>query len=399
MTALDVRTATQTIFNALRDTLSLAIERRYPEALDIAALKAVDASTIPDRGLLFVRSEGVVYRWSMASTQPEVLPYCVAPAVAISEIGNGRWLAQSTSVTYGPNKYRPLHRERVGYYNVVQAWQGADDEALERIRTQRPALLIKWLSDSQDLKGYAHGSIYETEHRFLLHIVTWNLRDDESAVLGSTVEQDSELAPPPGLLRMIGDLRYLLSGSQIGLAPGVKFVDASLEASIVDEDQAQRLFAAEMEIIVRGSVQIVDEDLEIDPEVWISRYDCGTSDGQPFDAENHVADGYRFALQTGLAAAPSAGAAYINGQLVTSVPSVVTLDDNSVTWRDLLPSGQMVYVAQSIAEFSANGEPAVTAGAMRIAVTRTENGAIVLDQYQGSYRVRSGANPGDPFKV
>ena len=73
MTALDVRTATQTIFNALRDTLSLAFERRYPEALDIAALKAVDASTIPDRGLLFVRSEGVVYRWSMASTQPEVV--------------------------------------------------------------------------------------------------------------------------------------------------------------------------------------------------------------------------------------------------------------------------------------------------------------------------------------
>ena len=89
----------------------------------------------------------------MASTQPEVLPYCVAPAVAISEIGNGRWLAQSTSVTYGPNKYRPLHRERGGYYNVVQAWQGADDEALERIRGQRPALLIKWLSDSADLKG------------------------------------------------------------------------------------------------------------------------------------------------------------------------------------------------------------------------------------------------------
>ena len=91
----------------------------------------------------------------MASTQPEVLPYCVAPAVAISEIGNGRWLAQSTSVTYGPNKYRPLHRERGGYYNVVQAWQGADDEALERIRGQRPALLIKWLSDSADLKGCA----------------------------------------------------------------------------------------------------------------------------------------------------------------------------------------------------------------------------------------------------
>ena len=399
MTALDIRTATQTVFNALRNTLSLAFEKRLPEAATIAALQAVDASTIADRDLLYVQSEGVVYRWSAASTQPEILPFCVAPAVAVTAEGNGRWLAQSSTVTYGPNKYRPLHRERIGYYNTVQAWQGADDEALERIRGQRPALLIKWLSDSADLKGYAHGTIYQTEYKFLLHVIANNLRDDESAVLGSTVETDSEVTPAPGLLRMLGDLRYMLSGSQLGLEPGVMFVDAAGEATIVDEDYAQRLFAAELDIIVRASVQIVDEDLETDPEVWIERFDAGTVQSESFDPRNYVASGYRFAPQSGLSAAPSAGAAYIGGVLVTSVPSVVTLDDNSVTWRDLLPSGQMVYVAQSIAEFSANGEPAVTAGAMRIAVTRTENGAIVLDQYQGSYRVRSGANPGDPFKV
>lgn len=399
MTVLDVRTATQTIFNALRDTLSLAFERRYPEALDIAALKAVDASTIPDRGLLFVRSEGVVYRWSMASTQPEVLPYCVAPAVAISEIGNGRWLAQSTSVTYGPNKYRPLHRERGGYYNTVQAWQGADDEALERIRAQRPALLIKWLSDAGDLKGYAHGTIYETRYTFLLHVIASNLRDDESAVLGSTVETDSEITPAPGLLRMLGDLRYMLSGSQIGLEPGVMFIDASGEATIVDEDYAQRLFAAELEIVVRASVQIVDEDLETDPEIWIERFDTGTVNSESFDPRNYVASGYRFAPQTGLSAAPTEGAAFIGGQLVTSIPSVVTLPDNAVIFRDLLPTGQLVYRALSIAEYSANGEPPVTTGAMRIGVTRTEAGNIAQDQYLGSFRVRSGANPGDPFKV
>ena len=71
MTALDVRTATQTIFNALRDTLSLAFERRYPEALDIAALKAVDASTLPDRGLLFVRSEGLCIAGAWRARSPK----------------------------------------------------------------------------------------------------------------------------------------------------------------------------------------------------------------------------------------------------------------------------------------------------------------------------------------
>ena len=42
---------------------------------------------------------------------------------------------------------------------------------------------------------------------------------------------------------------------------------------------------------------------------------------------------------------------------MTSVPSVVTLPNNSVIFRDLLPSGQLVYQALSIAEYSANGEP------------------------------------------
>ena len=399
MTALDIRTATQTVFNALRNTLSLAFEKRLPEAATIAALQAVDASTIADRDLLYVQSEGVVYRWSAASTQPEILPFCVAPAVAVTAEGNGRWLAQSSTVTYGPNKYRPLHRERIGYYNTVQAWQGADDEALERIRGQRPALLIKWLSDSAELKGYAHGTIYQTEYKFLLHIIANNLRDDESAVLGSTVATDSEVTPALGLLRMIGDLRYMLSGSQLGLEPGVMFVDASGEATIVDEDYAQRLFAAELEIVVRASVQIVDEDLETDPEIWIERFDTGTVQSEAFDPRNYVASGYRFAPQAGLSAAPTEGAAFIGGQLVTSIPSVVTLPDESVIFRDLLPTGQLVYQSLSIAEYSANGEPSVTTGAMRIGVTRTEAGNIAQDQYLGSFRVRSGANPGDPFKV
>lgn len=398
MTALDIRTASTQIFNALRDTLSLAFEKRYPAAADIATLRAVDASSIPDRGLLFVESEGVVYRWSQASTLPELAPYCIAPTVAVTELGNGRWLAQSSTVTYGPNQYRPLYRERTGYYNTVQAWQGADEEALERIRAQKPALLIKWLEDEGDLKGYAHGTIYQTEYHFLLHIIAANMRDDESAVLGSTVAQDEGETPSPGLLRMIGDLRYLLSGSQLGLEPGVMFVDASGKAAIVDEDYAQRLFAAEMEIIVRGSVQIVDEDLEANPEVWIERMDTGTLQSESFDPRNYVAAGYRFAPQLGLTAAPSAGAAYIGAQLVTSVPAPVTLPDNSDTFRDLLPSGQLVYSARAIDRIN-DYEPPVADGAMRIGVTRTESGNIVTDFYLGNYRVRSGANPGDPFKV
>ncbi len=76
----------------------------------------------------------------------------------------------------------------------------------------------------------------------------------------------------------------------------------------------------------------------------------------------------------------------------------MTLADNSDTFRDLLPSGHLVYSARPIDRIN-DYEPPVAAGAMRIGVTRTESGNIVTDFYLGNYRVRSGANPGDPFKV
>ena len=156
---------------------------------------------------------------------------------------------------------------------------------------------------------------------------------------------------------MLGDLRYMLSGSQLWVRARRDVYRCVGEATIVDEDYAQRLFAAELEIVVRASVQIVDEDLETDPEIWIERFDTGTVNSESFDPRNYVASGYRFAPQTGLSAAPTEGAAFIGGQLVTSIPSVVTLPDNAVIFRDLPPTGQLVYRALSIAEYSANGEP------------------------------------------
>ena len=58
---------------------------------------------------------------------------------------------------------------------------------------------------------------------------------------------------------------------------------------------------------MRASVQIVDEDLETDPEIWIERFDTGTVNSESFDPRNYVASGYRFAPQTGTISSPNRG--------------------------------------------------------------------------------------------
>ena len=116
--SLDIRTASIQVQSALVDAIDLAFRRRYPEAATLADLSAVDSEKLPDRALVFVLTEGVVYRLSKAQTMPVALPD-VVPTLS----KQGRWLRQSSSVTLGPNYFRPIHRERYGYAATVQAYQ------------------------------------------------------------------------------------------------------------------------------------------------------------------------------------------------------------------------------------------------------------------------------------
>ena len=81
---LDIRTATTDVQDAIVRALELAYLRRYPEAVDLTALALVDSEKLPDRALVYVQSEGVVYRLSKASTLLVALPDIVPAA------GNGR---------------------------------------------------------------------------------------------------------------------------------------------------------------------------------------------------------------------------------------------------------------------------------------------------------------------
>lgn len=391
---LDIRTTITQVQEALVDVIDLAYRYRYPAAADLRALAAVAADKLPDRALIFVLSEGTVYRWRPASLLPAVLPYVVQPTI-LPRQGNGRWERQSSSVTLGPAYFRPLHRVATGYARAVQIYQGEDDDVLERIYAQRPAFLVEWLSDKLTCKSYRHGAIYEYDLRFSVHCVSRNLRNGPDGVIGSSVGSDEGAVPDPGLYQMIGDIRYLLGGSTLGLDPGVMFTDVTGGAQIVETELAQRLYRAELDVLVKGSVHVVDEDLIENPEIWIERRDAGTPPGESFDASNCVAAGYRFGPQRGLVAAPSPGVAYIGSALVASAPGAHTFAPNARTYRDLYPSGRILY--QAVAPTAE--PPPQPPTTLRLGFTDTSGSDIVSDTLTCSYSLPSGADPGEPFRA
>ena len=300
----------------------------------------------------------------------------------------------SSSVTLGPAYFRPLHRVRSGFARAVEIYEGQDDEVLARIYGQRPAYLVEWVSDELEVKSYAHGAIYDLTLRYSLHALARNLRNGPEALVGSDVPGDED-AEGPGLWQMIGLARWLLGGCTLGLEPGVKFVDVTGATRIVESELAQRLFRAEMDVIVKASVAVLDEDLFPAPEVWIERRDAGTPQGEDFDASNFVAQGCAVSPGPGLAGTVTAGVAYLAGQVVAS-PAVTRLfEADADTYRDLSPDGSLSFYAVE----PDSDPPPQRPGTLRVGVTRTEGSRVVADHYLCSYSVPSGADPGDPFRA
>ncbi len=266
---------------------------------------------------------------------------------------------------------------------------------LERIYGQAPAFLLEWTRNDLESVGMRHGMVYEFDVSFVVHVLSRNLRDGADGTIGTDVPADAGTIPAPGLLRMVGDVQYLLAGSRLGLEPGVTFVGIDGAAQIVETDLAQRWFRAELPLTVRASVHLMDEDLFDDPEVWVTRKDAGTAGQEPIDLSNYVAEGLRFAPAPGLTGTPSPGVAYVGGQLVVAAPPPHTFPTSSDSYRDLCPDGSLVY--RSVPNGSE--PPPVASGAMRIGVTVTDGTRIIADSYLCDYVVPSGADPGDPFRV
>ena len=387
--ALDVRTASIVVQDAVVRALELAYLRRYQEVADLAALAVVATEPLPNRAMIWVLSEGVVYQLSKANTDAPISPDI------ISANGNGRWLRQSSSMTLGPNYFAPIHRVRSGIVNAVEAFQGDMGEFLQRIFAQRPAFGVELVEDNFAMRAQRHGSIYDAKWTLIIHATAFNLRHGTDALYGSDVAEDGGIASERGIYRLIGDARYLLAGTDLGLGLGIKFASIDGSGRLVEKDLGQRYFRAEIDLSIHGTVHILDEDLFPQWAASIERYETGTPDGRAFDPSNFVAQGLRIQPQTGLSAAPVPGVAYFDGQPISVSPGLRVFAANTDTYRDLLQSGAFVYLESEIGQPAPNQTP----NSLRVGVTRTDANSIIADTLLCSYRLTSAPVTGDPFEV
>ena len=387
--ALDIRTATTDVQDAIVRALELAYLRRYPESADLTALALVDSEKLPDRALVYVQSEGVVYRLSKASTLSVALPDIVPAA------GNGRWIRQTSTMTMGPNYFAPIYRVRYGVVNAVEAFQGDMSEFLDRLMGQRPAFGVEVIEDDLQLRAQRQGSIYDAKWKVIIHATTFNYRHGSDALYGSDVAEDSGIASERGIYRLMGDARYLLAGTDLGLGLCIKFASIDGNGRLVEKQLGQRYFRGEIDLTVHGTVQILDEDLFPQWAASIERYETGTPDGRAFDPANFVAQGLRIQPQSGLSAAPVPGVAYFDGQPVSVSPGLHVFSANSDTYRDLLPNGTLIYLEADVGQPA----PSQTPNSLRVGVTRTDATSIIADTLLCSYRLTSAPVTGDPFEV
>jgi len=387
VTYLDIRTCLLTVERALVDALSLGYQMRLPAVANLAALAALPSFGpgvgIPPRALRFVTAEGVVYRWQKDSSNAALSPLVVLPSDRPAT-SPGRWERQRSTVTMGPNHNAPVHRVATGYAKTVRLWQGDEGEMLERIFGQSPALLVRLMGWPLTLKGSPAGGIYEANLPVQIWCFSRCYRPDQEALEGSGVA--AEAAADPGLLRMFGDVRYLLAGTDLGLGPGVRYVDIQGDAQIHTEDLGERAFVGIVPITVRASFNIPDEDLVPLSEITIQHQDAGLPPDGVADLQNYLVQGGRIPPGAGLSGSPGPFAAYVAGRLVAVSPGVNLFAANADTYRDLTTSGALIYTPVAV-----DGEPpAQLPETLRLGFTRTDASDIVNDTLLCGYALDVG---------
>ncbi len=379
-TYLDIRSALSTIERALVDAISLAYQWRRPAVDSLDALAALQSAPNKDGQLCFVIPEGAVYRFKRYSINAESRPYVVQPT-DLAASAAGRWERTTSTVTKGPNYFKPVNRVETGYAKQVKLWQGegGSSEALDNIFGSTPAFLVRFTSLDLGSRTTAgpYGAMYSYDVTFEVWAFAKNYRPQNQALYGSDVASEAEDDDDPGLNRMIGDLQYLFgNGVSLGLSPGVAQVRINGTTTIVHEDLDSREFIASVPLLVQASLNIPDEDLAPLDEIWVQFQDAQVTGDEP-DLSNYVVRGYRidYGSGTGLAATPAPGVAYVGGTLVSSQPGSHLFTASMWTYRYLLTDGSLFYLETA----PATDAPTGPSGSLLIGVTQTDASDVVFD--------------------
>jgi len=251
---LTLRTALIHVERTLFNAINRALRVRLAPVADVASLRATPTrgaggarSARSDYELVYLAAAGVCYEWSTAATAPDDGDLVVKPADAGA---TGRWLKTASTV-------------QSGYLRDVRLYEGeqSEDEILNRLLGQVPAVVIRWESARNDPKSQIPGALYRYETDFDIWAVSSNLRGGAlpEAVVGSPVAGES--AADPGVNAMIGDIKRVLAGrtgEELG-QPGIAYCEIGKEEPVY-RSLAERRFVFALGLRVHATVANPDDD-------------------------------------------------------------------------------------------------------------------------------------------
>lgn len=389
MGVLTFQNATQQIEGDLFAAILLALQERQAVAT-LAALRAIPTAAassgfmIPEYSLRYVTANAENYRWDPYSTAADDGESVIKPTDGGA---TGRWRNNGTAVSF---RGVPLGKISTGYLRLVHVYAGdmSDDDLEALLYAQRPSVMVRFLGEDPTPASTIAGALYWNAMRFRITAVSENLRPGPvpSALVGPTLA--AEAARDPGVHQIIGDLKELLAGSDLG-QPGVGKVE--LGPTVVEWSMlGQRKQVHSLEVVVYCTLQAVDYDLvtinDFAIQYSIARLNQAAP---PFDPLNYVESGYTVPLGAGFTFTPTAGVAYVNGTKIALTPGAHTAGPGLDIYRDIILSeGDFAYTSVR------NGQepPPVLPGALRVGVTITDANGVVADGYLAAWKY----NFGDP---
>ena len=368
--------------------IQLGLGWRYPVRADLTALAAMDVLVLNDGALVYVTSEGAVYEWLAFSVSAVSSPTVIAPASPPAGKTNGRWHKVVTDWTYGAGGTN-LGQKTTGYLKAVEAYSVDEgpDAAIERVFGKTPSVLVQFTGDAPVSNSGLRGAFYKTTLNFQLLIITANLRGRVNATQGPPVQLTDEASSDPGAYRIIGHLRRLLCGvSGVFGVAGIERIEIG-PTSLAFEDYDQRLYVWTMNVMMKGSFQIEDEDLE-DAALRIQPALTENWPAVTWDKNNYISRGGGLdeGVGTGLSRTVDETIAKVAGTAVSVAATPVTFSASSDTYRDLSTAGTWTFTAVAVGA----PQPALASGRMRVAVTRTDAIGVLGDMALCSFSIPYG---------
>jgi hypothetical protein len=383
---LDVRNAQTTLENLVRDAILYALGVRLPAVASVAALRAVASrgasSTVrTDDDLICIVADDEVtgsFRWSSTSAASDNGTTVIKPTDVVS--GPGRWLRWDTDLrlapTVGGNSYA-LHEFQTGCLKKVLVIDKdySQEEILALIGNAVPSVIIDADGDDPESLTQITGHRYDTQYRFKVSVYAENLRDRRQAAQGSAVAGDTD----PGANTIDGWIKALLGGMQLSVVQdGIRNVVPGPCENLYSELMQRRVVRQRLyTLLVTEEYPAAPNDTTAAEEIDAQAEFAALHDQDEADPDNFVVSGIVVVPGTGLSKFVTSGTAYMSGTEVSYVSAAHTFTANTDTYRDLLSNGTLTFVEVP----AGTTEPAVTANAMRIGVTRTDATSVTDDRY------------------